>query len=273
MQPDPALGNAIVVTNDKGIGARGPCLVECPLNKGPNTSPATMPVTGHNTYNDTGSVTQFNLPADDALKQDTGMVFANNAWNRLPANQRGQGDSAPNVIPPKVGGPSPIKHVFVIVKENRTYDQVLGDLGDGGNGDPSLAQFGAKVTPNLHALALRFGDLDNFYDEGTLSADGHNWIVQAEANDYAEKEFGAFYRSYPAQGGDALAYQRDGFIWNAAKNAGLSVKDYGEYANFFNVSSSQDSWDVGAGAKPAGRPPGRRVTRSREQPNPTRAAV
>jgi hypothetical protein len=119
VQPDSALGNAIVVSNDKGIGARGPCLVECPLNKGPNTSPATMPVTGHNTYNDTGSVTRFNLPADDALKQYTGMVFTNNAWNRLPANQRGQGDSAPNVIPPKVGGPSPIKRVFVIVKELR----------------------------------------------------------------------------------------------------------------------------------------------------------
>ena len=98
------------------------------------------------------------------------------------------------------------------------------------------------MTPNLHALARRFGDLDNFYDEGTLSADGHNWIVQANANDYVEKEFGAFYRSYPAQGGDALAYQRDGFIWNAAKKAGLSVKDYGEYANFFNVSTSQDNW-------------------------------
>ena len=94
---------------------------------------------------------------------------------------------------------------------------------------PSSAQ---KVTPNLHALAKRFGDLDNFYDEGTLSADGHNWIVQAEANDYIEKEFGAFYRSYPAEGNDALAYQRDGFLWNAAEKAGLSVKDFGEY-NYF----------------------------------------
>ncbi len=147
------------------------------------------------------------------------------------------------MIPRKIGGSSPIKHVFVIVKENRTYDQVLGDLGQG-NGDPALTQFGAKVTPNEHALATRFGDLDNFYDEGTLSADGHNWIVQAEANDYVEKEFGAFYRSYPAQGGDSLAYQRDGFIWNAAQKAGLSVKDYGEYANFFNVPSSQDNWSA-----------------------------
>jgi hypothetical protein len=81
----------------------------------------------------------------------------------------------------------------------------------------------------IQALAKRFGDLDNFYDEGTLSADGHNWIVQAEANDYVEKEFGAFYRSYPSQGGDSLAYQRDGFLWNAAKKAGVSTQNFGEY--------------------------------------------
>jgi YVTN family beta-propeller protein len=241
VQPDSALGNKIVVTNDKGIGARGPCLVECPLNKGPYTQPAKHPVTGHNTYNDTGSVTTFQLPADNQLSGYTQTVFTDNAWNHIPADNSGQGDTVPKVIPPKIGGSSKIKHVFVIVKENRTYDQVLGDLGEG-NGDPALTQFGAKVTPNEHALAQRFGDLDNFYDEGTLSADGHNWIVQAEANDYVEKEFGAFYRSYPAQGGDALAYQRDGFIWNAAEKAGLSVKDYGEYANFFTVPSSQDNW-------------------------------
>ncbi len=89
-----------------------------------------------------------------------------------------------------------------------------------GNGDATLTQFGASVTPNHHALANTFGLFDNFYDEGTLSADGHNWLMQADANDYVEKEFGAFYRSYPAQGGDALAYQRDGFLWNAVQAAG-----------------------------------------------------
>ena len=104
------------------------------------------------------------------------------------------------MIPRHLGGHSLIKHIVVIVKENRTYDQVLGDLGEG-NGDAALAQFGKQVTPNLHALAKRFGDLDNFYDEGTLSADGHNWIVQAEANDYIEKEFGeTSSRTYPAPG-------------------------------------------------------------------------
>jgi hypothetical protein len=148
-----------------------------------------------------------------------------------------------SVIPKRLGGQSPIKHIVVIIKENRTYDQILGDLGEG-NGDPALAQFGAQETPNTHALAKRFGDLDNFYDEGTLSADGHNWIVQAEANDYLEKEFGAFYRSYPSQGGDALAYQRDGFLWNAAQKAGVGVQNFGEYIyNPYNLPANTPNWD------------------------------
>src|SRR6476646_10121572 len=111
-----------------------------------------------------------------------------------------------------------------------------------GNGDPSLTQFGQHVTPNQHALANTFGLFDNFYDEGTLSADGHNWLMQADANDYVEKEFGAFYRSYPAQGGDALAYQRNGFIWNAAQSAGRTVKDFGEYNNFITLPSKPPTW-------------------------------
>ena len=213
VQPDPALGaGTIVVTNDKGIGARGP---ESTISKGPYTNPAT----GHNTYDDTGSITTFAMPDTPSIKQDTQTVFTDNAWNQIKPIDQGDYDTVPSVIPKHLGGSSPIKHVVVIVKENRTYDQVLGDLGEG-NGDPSDAQFGKQVTPNFHSLATRFGDLDNFSDEGTLSADGHNWLVQAEANDYVEKEFGAFYRSYPSQGGDALAYQRDGFLWNAAEKAG-----------------------------------------------------
>jgi len=231
VQADPALGaGGVVVTNDKGIGARG---TPSTISKGPQTEPAT----GHNTYNDTGSVTTFTLPTGDQLRNATQTVSTNNGWDQLKAVNDGTGDTVPSVIPAHLGGHSPIKHVFVIVKENRTYDQVLGDQA-GTNGDPSLTQFGRTVTPNSHALASQFGAFDNFYNEGTLSADGHNWIVQANANDYVEKEFGAFYRSYPAQGGDALAYQRNGFIWNAAQRAGRSVAAFGEYANFFNVPST-----------------------------------
>lgn len=242
VQPDPALGaGTVVVTNDKGIGARGP---ESTINKGPDTSPGTDSATGHNTYDDTGSVTEFTMPTSQwQLNQDTNTVFRDNAWDQIKPINNGAYDTVPSVIPRRLGEPSPIKHIVVIIKENRSYDQLFGDLGEG-NGDPALAQFGEQVTPNQHSLALRFGDLDNFYDEGTLSADGHNWIVQAEANDYVEKEFGAFYRSYPSQGGDALAYQRDGFLWNAAEKAGVSVQNFGEYIfNPYNLPSNAPDWD------------------------------
>ena len=237
---DQALGK-IVVTNDKGIGARGP---ESTINKGPGTAPGAESVTGHNTYDDTGSVTDFAMPSTAALGAYTNQVFSNNDWTHLLASQSAAKCAAtPQVIPAKLGCASPIKHVFLIIRENRTYDQDLGDIGKG-TSDPTLAQFGKTITPNGHALANDFGLFDNFYDEGTLSADGHNWIVQADANDYIEKEFGAFYRSYPAQGGDALAYQRDGFLWNAASRAGLTSKAYGEYNNFLQQQSPVPSWSA-----------------------------
>jgi YVTN family beta-propeller protein len=224
---DARLGK-LIVTNDKGIGARGPVST---IGKGPGTTTAT----GHNTYDDTGSVTIFRLPGDSDLGRYTHQVFVNNNWEHLLASgSPGNAGAATAAIPALLGQNSPIKHVFLIVRENRTYDQVFGDIGKG-NGDPSLAQFGAKATPNAHALASSFGLFDNFYDEGTLSADGHNWLMQADANDYIEKEFGAFFRSYPAQGGDALAYQRNGFIWNAAQRAGKTAAAFGEYNNFFNL--------------------------------------
>ena len=217
--------NKIVVTNDKGVGARGP---ETAIKQGPDQNV----VVGHNTYNDTGSVTRFAPPTEADLADLTHQVFVNNDWQKLlaatPLTAR---TAAPVAVPATLGAPSTIKHVFLIIKENRTYDQILGDIGKG-NSDPSLVQFGASVTPNLHAMANRYSLFDNFYDEGTLSADGHNWLMQADANDYIEKEFGAFYRSYPAQGGDALAYQRNGFLWNAAEKAGNKVAAFGEYANF-----------------------------------------
>jgi YVTN family beta-propeller protein len=223
---DSAIGK-LVVTNDKGIGARGP---QSTISKGPGTNPAT----GHNTYNDTGSFTEFTLPSQAALGTYTHQVFVDNGWDTLLASGADpltNCSAAATAIPSKLGCPSKIKHVFLIIRENRTYDQELGDIKKG-NGDAADAQFGAKVTPNAHALANTYGLFDNFYDEGTLSADGHNWLVQADANDYIEREFGAFYRSYPAQGGDSLAYQRDGFLWNAAEAAGKSVQVFGEYNNF-----------------------------------------
>jgi YVTN family beta-propeller protein len=235
---DAPLGE-VVVTNDKGIGARGPAST---LNEGPGTAPAGENVTGHNTYDDTGSVTSFTMPSMAALSAYTHQVFVDNDWDHLLASTRLTNcHAAPVAVPARLGCPSTIKHVFLIVRENRTYDQVLGDAGNG-NSDPGLAQFGATITPNAHKLASSYGLFDNFYDEGTLSADGHNWLMQADANDYIEKEFGAFYRSYPASGADALAYQRDGFLWNAAQAAGQTVRSFGEYNNFLNQVNPVPSW-------------------------------
>ena len=138
---------------------------------------------------------------------------------------------------------------------------------------PSLTQFGGSVTPNQHALANRYSLFDNFYDEGTLSADGHNWLMQADANDYIEKEFGAFYRSYPAQGGDALAYQRDGFLWNAAEEAGKTAAAFGEYANFQTLPATGAptwaDWYRAADHGRQGARPDRRSPTASTRPTPT----
>jgi hypothetical protein len=125
-----------------------------------------------------------------------------------------------------------------VIKENRTYDQILGD-DPRGDGDPALAQFGAAVTPNQHRLVLNYPLLDNFYDSGSLSADGHQWATQAYVDDYLEKSFTDFVRSYPYDGGDALAYSPTGFIWENAIDHGRSVRVYGEYANHSDATGTR----------------------------------
>ncbi|MBV8490292.1 MAG: hypothetical protein JO199_07165 [Candidatus Eremiobacteraeota bacterium] len=133
----------------------------------------------------------------------------------------------------RVGGP--IRHVFFILKENRTYDQVLGDLAQG-NGDASLAWFGERVTPNQHALALRFGLFDNFYANGEVSDAGHNWADGAFANDYAERMWPPSYGGRMDADDDDIicglgaAVPAKGYIWEAAQAAHVSFRDYGEMA-------------------------------------------
>ncbi len=122
-----------------------------------------------------------------------------------------------------------IRHVFLIIKENRTYDQVLGDLGSG-NGNPELAIYGANVTPNHHRLASTFVTLDNFYATGVVSAEGHQWITQAMTTDYIERSYTAGWpRSYPYSGEDAMAFAPTGFIWDNARSHGLAVRIFGEF--------------------------------------------
>ncbi len=139
-----------------------------------------------------------------------------------------------NPIPMKIGDSSPIKYVFYIVKENRTYDQVLSDV-KGGNGDTSLLLFGEHVTPNQHALVNEFVLLDNFYVDAEVSADGHNWSMGAYANDYLEKTWPTSYGdrggSYDGEGKRAIANDKNGFIWGACKLAGVSYRTYGEFAD------------------------------------------
>ncbi len=136
-------------------------------------------------------------------------------------------------VPERVGEPSVFQHVIYIIKENRTYDQVLGDV-KAGDGDADICNFGERVTPNEHKLVHDFVLLDNLYCCGMVSADGHQWAVTAMATDYTEREFGGWPRSYPAggfgEGGrDALVYSPAGFIWDNALAHGKTVRDFGEF--------------------------------------------
>jgi YVTN family beta-propeller protein len=139
---------------------------------------------------------------------------------------------AGNPVPQKIGDPSPIKYIFYVIKENRTYDQVLGDLPQG-NGDPNLVLFGENITPNQHAIAKEFVLLDNFYVNGEVSADGHNWTMGAYATDFLEKTWPTSYGgrggTYPGEGKRLIANNKNGFLWDACKRAGVSYRSYGEF--------------------------------------------
>jgi hypothetical protein len=190
------------------------------------------------------------VPSEDRLEEMTRQVYENNHWD-LKQNIRsaagGSHRADPVALPEKIGDPSLIKHVFLIIRENRTYDQVLGDVPKG-NGDPSLAVFGGKITPNAHALVQRFPLLDNFYDPSRQSADGHQWISEAMAPYADDIQSPDWNRSYPGgNAGDALAYTNKGFVWSEAAAAGLSVKIYGEYVENQsfkqpNGSTDEPSW-------------------------------
>jgi len=214
-------GGKLIVTNRRGIDARGGDLS---FNKGTGTTVAT----GHGTHATTASLTRFSLPSDKQIAQDTSTVFSQNGWTNSDVAEAGKNPKAKAVaVPTKIGDPSKIKHVFLLIKENRTYDQIYGDMKQG-NGDASLAQFGAKVTPNQHALAKQFGLYDNLYDVGTNSAEGHNWLLQGDNPEYTESSAGEYTRSYDTEE-DVLGHQRSGFLWDAVEDAGGTARNYGEF--------------------------------------------
>jgi YVTN family beta-propeller protein len=194
---------------------------------------------GKNSHDHLGSVSIIPVPDAAQLAEYTRQVNANNRLAYSLAGLEKPRDGAqPVPVPRRHGEPSVFKHVIYVIKENRTYDQVFGDVKEG-NGDPSLCLFGEQVTPNHHALARQFTLFDNFYCSGVLSADGHTWVNEAYVSDYLEKSFGGFTRSYPDDGSDPLAYAPTGFLWDNALARRRTFRNYGEYVrNTFEPKSA-----------------------------------
>ncbi len=218
-------GDKLFVANTKGLGSR-------------NIKPGAA---GYEYSDHLGSVSFIAVPSKDTLDEYTVKAAAN---MRLPEImrmlnlQKVKQKSVP--LPTRPGEVSPIKHVLYIIKENKTYDQVFGDLQQG-NGDSALCMYGRNVTPNQHALAENFVLLDNMYCNGVLSADGHQWTNEGIVTDYLEKSFGDFVRSYPYEGDDPLAYASSGFIWDKVLQRGLTFRDYGEFVHG-KVKPAKTKW-------------------------------
>jgi len=180
-------------------------------------------------HSNRGSVTVVPMPDSAQLANYTTAVAEN---NRMSLGRPRAVEARRNIpaipIPERAGEPSTIEHVVYIIKENRTYDQILGDL-EKGNGDASLAMYGRNVTPNAHKLAEDFVVLDNFYASGGNSADGHQWVVSANETSYVMFP-GYEGRSYPFDGTDPIAGSGGGFLWDYAVKAKKSVQIFGEYA-------------------------------------------
>ena len=218
----------IYVANGKGLTPKANRQGPNPLNNPPKT---TQEYIGGLFQ---GTLSQIDVPNPSEMSKYTKTAFACSPLRE---------DKAPvvkpveanNPVPAKVGDPSPIKYCIYIIKENRTYDQVLGDLPQG-NGDPTLCIFPRKVTPNHHALAEQFVVLDNFYVESEVSADGHEWTMAAYATDFVEKTWPLMYRGsregklkYPAEGSFEIAHPSSGYLWDRAQAAGVTYRSYGEF--------------------------------------------
>lgn len=179
-------------------------------------------------HNQLGSVSIIPLPDKKALDAYTQEVAQLNLLNRTEQLQLQPREGVAAVpVPERLGEPSVFKHVVYIIKENKTYDQVFGDMPLGKN-DKDLCVFGEKITPNMHALAKQYGWMDNYYASGKSSAEGHQWTDAGIVSDYVEKNVRAWFRSYPHRQEDALVYNKSGFIWNHALDHGKTVRVYGE---------------------------------------------
>jgi len=229
------LGNMIIVSNGKGFTSMANPQGPQPLIKSNNGGYQKGGTHRKDQYIGglfKGTLSFIKTPQPLQLKTYTKQVYANTPFT---AKKTEMADGlAGNPIPRKVGDKSPIKYVFYIIKENRTYDQVLGDMPNG-NGDTSLCIFGRHVTPNLHALADQFVLLDNFYVDAEVSADGHQWSTAAYATDFIEKTWPTSYGgrggNYDSEGTRPASDPKDGYIWDYCKRAGVSYRTYGEFAD------------------------------------------
>jgi YVTN family beta-propeller protein len=205
-------GSFAYVANTKGLGSR-------------NGQPTAASYQGSAFL---GTVDRIPIPSGRALDKNTAQVIENGRVLQIKqASQPALGGQAPVPVPAHVGEPSVFQHVLYILKENKTYDQVFGDLPQG-NGNSNLCVYPRLVTPNHHALALQYVLLDNYYCNGVNSADGHSWSTEGNSSDHLEKSFGGFVRSYTF-GDDPLTYSSTGFIWNNVLQHGLSFRNYGEF--------------------------------------------
>ncbi len=237
------IGKKIFVSNGKGFSS-------FPNVKGPNPTKKKQKVNyqlGEVEKNENrteyigglmkGTMSIIDEPNTTQLGYYSKSVYANTPYTKE-RETTSKGEIG-NPIPTKVGEPSPIKYIFYIVKENRTYDQVLGDVKEG-NGDTSLVLFGEKYTPNQHKLTKEFVLLDNFYVDGEVSADGHNWSLAANANDYLEKtwptNYGGRGGKYDAEGNRDIANPDRGFIWDYCKRANVTYRTYGEFADDYKAN-------------------------------------
>ncbi|MCB0685423.1 MAG: bifunctional YncE family protein/alkaline phosphatase family protein, partial [Saprospiraceae bacterium] len=179
-----------------------------------------------------GTMSIIETPDQEDLAEYSQQVYKNSPYSK--SKEAVASGEPGNPIPTIVGQPSPIRYVFYIIKENRTYDQVLGDIPEG-NGDTSLVLFGEKYTPNQHKLVREFVLLDNFYVDGEVSADGHSWSMAAHANDYLEKTWVSSYGgrggTYDSEGKRDIANPDGGFLWDYCQRAGISFRTYGEFVD------------------------------------------
>lgn len=195
-----------------------------------------------------GSVSVIDMPTDAQLARYTAQTISGcpyrDEWLTRTAEQ-----PAHTIIPTKVGVPSPIKHIVYIIKENRTYDQIFGDIKEG-NGDPNLVLFGEQVTPNHHALARQYVLLDNLYCNGEVSEDGHQWSNAAFCTDWTEKVYPGNYATPSrgdAPGSEAVATSTGGYLWDNCARNHRTYRTYGEFTNFH---SDKDTAPVATSGSP-----------------------